>query len=98
MCLKLRWSSTGFLKLFVFNGAGDLTEVKSFEYEVDGKSQKKIEEVYKRAEKTYDEAVVGDNVGQCLESTKADLKKAIDWTNEKIASPESDIATGELIV
>lgn len=33
-----------------------------------------------------------------MESTKADLKKAIDWTNEKIASPASDIATGELIV
>ena len=86
------------LKLYAVNGAGEKTEVKSFEYEVDGKSQKKIEEVYKRAEKTYDEAVVGDNVGQCLESTKADLKKAIDWTNEKIASPASDIATGELIV
>ena len=53
------------LKLYAVNGAGEKTEVKSFEYEVDGKSQKKIEEVYKRAEKTYDEAVVGDNVGQC---------------------------------
>ena len=86
------------LKLYAVNGAGEKTEVKSFEYEIDGESQKKIEEVYKRAEKTYDEAVIGDDVGQCLESAKADLKKAIDWTNEKIASPASDIATGELIV
>lgn len=86
------------LKLYAVNGAGEKTEVKSFEYEIDGESQKKIEEVYKRAEKTYDEAVVGDDVGQCLESAKTNLKKAIDWTNEKIESPASDLATGELIV
>lgn len=39
------------LKLYAVNGAGEKTEVKSFEYEIDGESQKKIEEVYKRAEK-----------------------------------------------
>lgn len=33
-----------------------------------------------------------------MESAKANLKKAIDWTNEKIESPASDLATGELIV
>lgn len=86
------------LKLYAVNGAGEKTEIKSFEYEIDGQSQKKIEKVYLRAEKTFDEAVVGDEVGQCLQSSKDDLKKALEWADTKIESPASNLETGELIV
>ena len=71
------------LKYFVINGVGDKSEVKTIDYEIDGELQKKVEDTLSQAENTLKDAVVGNEVGQCLQVSKDTLEQKIEWAKEK---------------
>ena len=71
------------LKYFVINGVGEKSEVKTIDYEIDGELQKKVEDTLSQAENTLKDAVVGNEVGQCLQVSKDTLEQKIEWAKEK---------------
>ena len=71
------------LKYFVINGVGDKSEVKTIDYEINGELQKKVEDTLSKAENTLKDAVVGNEVGQCLQVSKDTLEQKIEWAKEK---------------
>ncbi len=84
------------LKYFVINGVGEKSEVKTIDYEIDGELQKKVEDTLSQAENTLKDAVVGNEVGQCLQVSKDTLEQKIEWAKEK-KSKSCAVYDGNLI-
>ena len=57
--------------------------MKTIDYEIDGELQKKVEDTLSQAENTLKDAVVGNEVGQCLQVSKDTLEQKIEWAKEK---------------
>lgn len=64
--------------------------------EIDGELQKKVEDTLSQAENTLKDAVVGNEVGQCLQVSKDTLEQKIEWAKEK-KSKSCAVYDGNLI-
>ncbi len=82
------------VKLVTINGLGQKSAVVTQVYEIDGSAQNKMEDTLKKAKNVLDNAVVGDNVGECLQGCKDDLETAVKNAEAKLGENGCTVETG----
>lgn len=65
------------INVMAVNGNGEQGKVYTYKYIVDEKTRDTLTKIYKQAKSELENAVVGDEEGQCLEEPKLELEKSL---------------------